>query len=1003
VALLILHHIICDGWSMGVLLREIAGLYTAFAPPSQEARPSPLPELGVQYADYAVWQRRWLTGEVLEAQLAYWRDELAGAPALLELPTDRPRPPVQTSHGAVEPVVLTGELTAALRELGRREGITLFMALLAGFQALLHRLSGQDDVLVGSPLANRNRSETEALIGFFVNTLVLRARFGSPEPEGLDVRTLLARARTAALNAYAHQDLPFERLVEELQIERSLAHGPLFQVMFALQNAPVGRLELPGLLLAPMDTGGGTAKFDLTLSFSESGGALAGGLEYNTDLFDTATARRLAVQLEVLLAAAVADPGGRVWELPLLTAAQRSQLLVEWNDTASGYPRDLTLAELFAEQVARRPDAVALVSGGGGLEQVTYGELHRRATALSRRLAGLGAGPEVPVALFAQRSPAAVAGLLAITMAGGFYVPLDPEHPAERLALLLADVGASLLLADRASAARLPATSAKLVLLDGEEAGGGEKAAPRLPRLPVPDNLAYVMYTSGSTGRPKGVGVTHRNVNRLARGGRFAHMGSGQIFLQLAPLAFDASTLEVWGALANGGRLVLAPAGRLSLGELAETLALHEVTTLWLTAGLFHQVVEEAPEGLRHVRQLLAGGDVLSPPHVRRALAAMDRGVLINGYGPTENTTFTCCHSMRRDEVGDERWMSSVPIGQPIADTRVYLLDSALQPVPAGVYGELFAGGDGMARGYFGRPDLTAERFVPDPLGGSPGDRLYRTGDLARWRPEGVVEFLGRRDHQVKLRGFRVEPGEVEAVLAGYPEVRQAAVLVGRDALGGKRLEGYVAGSVEAPALRQHLESLLPPYMVPSVLVVLETLPLTPNGKVDRQALGRAGMDAAGVGGEGGEGGEPRDVLELQLARIWREVLGVPRIGIRDDFFAAGGHSLLALSLMARVREQLGRDLPLAALFQAPTIESMAALLRRSEGEEAPAVSCLVPIQTQGSGRPFFCVHPGGGDVLCYAPLARYLGPDRPFYGLQSRGLSGEAEPLGRIEDMAAL
>ncbi|MEO6191376.1 MAG: amino acid adenylation domain-containing protein [Thermoanaerobaculia bacterium] len=772
--LMVVHHIAADGWSLGVMVEEIVALY--------DPRPPGLPALAVQYADFAVWQREWLRGEALERQLAYWRERLAGAPAL-DLPTDRPRPPAQSFRGATRMHAIGAPTTQALAALARRHAATLFMLLLAAMQTLLGRYAGQDDVVLGSPIANRTRAEIEPLIGFFVNTLALRGDLAGDPPFG----ELVARARRAALEAYAHQDLPFERLVEELRPERRLSHNPIFQVMFALQNTPLRAIELPGLTFSPVELTFPATRFDLEVFFTESEGGLAVQLTYATDLFDATTIARLESHLDTLLAAALADPSRRLSELSLLAAPERHQLLLGWNDTAAAIPGE-DVAALFAAQARLRPDAVAVASDAGDL---TYAELDRRSSGLARRLAAAGVGPEVRVALLAQRSPAMIVGLLGILKAGGAYVPLDPSYPADRLAWMLADSRSRVLLGQPELLAELPEEIGVTVMpltADPEAPAAPVEMEGPEPLGPLPGGLAYVMYTSGSTGRPKGVGVTHRNIVRLVRESGFADLGADQVFLQLAPISFDASTLEIWAPLLNGGRIAVFPPRRPSLEELGEAIARFGVTSLWLTAGLFHQMVDDRLEALRPLRQLLAGGDVLSPSHVRRALEGLPGLTLINGYGPTEGTTFTCCFPVTAPEQVEE----PVPIGRPIGNTRVYVLGPDLRPVPTGVWGELCAGGDGLSRGYLGRPELTAGLFVPDPFAAEPGGRLYRTGDTVRWRPDGRIEFLGRRDGQVKLRGFRIELGEIESALARHPAVREAAVVARDGGPLGRRLIAYV-------------------------------------------------------------------------------------------------------------------------------------------------------------------------------------------------------------------
>ena len=927
--LLTLHHIVSDAWSIAVLIRESAALYPAFL----DGGPSPLPELPIQYGDFSAWQRERLQGGRLDALLSWWKAELAGAPAVLELPADRPRPAVQNYQGASLPFAVPPGLTARLRELGLRQGATLFMTLIASFQALLHRYSRQDDVLVGSPIAGRTLPETEGLIGFFVNMLVLRGRLA----DGPRFSDLLARVSETALEAYAHQDIPFERLVEELGVERSLGHNPLFQVAFALQNVPAGEVSLPGLRLSPMPVDSTAAKFDLNLSLFEVDGGLAGTAEYAAALFDAATVRRLLDRWLVLLEGVAEDPERTVRELPMMTAEDRRQIL-ERSGVVTDYPRDACLHELFEEQAAWRPAAVALRFQG---VETTYAELDAQADALAALLRREGVGPDVPVGIFLERSPEVVVAFLAVLKAGGAYAPLDPAYPAERLAFLLEDVAAPVLITRRELLDRLPESKSRVICWEdlpskGPEGLQGPKARPS------PDNLAYIMYTSGSTGRPKGVAVTHRNVVRLVRETDFAEFGPDETFLLLAPTAFDASTLEIWGPLLNGGTLVVFPPHTPTLEELGEALVRERVTTLWLTAGLFHPMAESQIEGLRGLRQLVAGGDVLSPPVVRRALRELPGVTIVNGYGPTENTTFTCCHAMRGpDALGP--LATSVPVGRPIANTRVWLLDGELRPVPPGVPGELCAGGDGLARGYLNRPELTAERFVPDPVSGLPGERLYRTGDLARLLPGGEFEFLGRIDQQVKIRGHRVEPGEIEAALSSHPAVSGAAVVVRGEGSDRWLMACLVAPSDSETAVRAFLRERLPEPMIPSAWVFLDELPLNPNGKVDRQALARIEPERVEVIEEA-----PRTATEELLAGVWADLLGRERVGRRESFFEAGGHSLLGTRLASRVRELFGVEMPLRLLFEEPVLADLAA---RIDGLRRQGESFAPPILATGLDR----------------------------------------------------
>jgi amino acid adenylation domain-containing protein len=926
-ALVVCHHIVADGWSTGVLLGEIAALYTGV----------PIPPLPVHYPDYAVWQRRWQDGEALAESLAWWRRQLAGHPTL-ELPFDRPRPPVPSHAGVLVPVEIPDGLSRSLRALARETGSTLFMVLLAGFAALLHRLTGSEDVRVGTPVAHRGRPELEGMIGFLVNTLVLRVDL-SGEPSGTD---LLAHVRTTALGAWAHQDVPFEKLVEELRPERRLDQNPLFQVAFGFDRS--SQLHLEGLRAARVPIHSGTAKFDLYAGLEEDpSGGLSGFWELPTDLFDRTTVQRFAAQWLTLLSGLAADPGRQVRELALLSAAESHQVSQEWNDTAATYPSEATLWDLFALQAECAPDAVALAQGEA---EMTYSELARRARALGEHLRDLGVAPDVPVALALPKGFDLIVSILGILEAGGAYVPLDLSHPQERLTFLLRDTEAPVLVTRGTAAHHLAYPGVHVVDLDTRE------VAPPLPgdgrvrgrggrgvRVPSADNLAYILYTSGSTGSPKGVAVTHRNVARLVLGTSYARFGPDEVFLQASPVAFDASTLEIWGPLLHGGRLVLPSIERPSLAELGREIREGGVTTLWLTAGLFHPMVEEEIDGLSGVRQLLAGGDVVSPAAVRQVLERHPGIVVIDGYGPTEGTTFSSCHRM--SDAADLG--ASVPIGRPIANARALILDQDLRPAPLGVPGELYLGGDGIARGYFGRPDLTAERFVPDPF--TDGERLYRTGDRVRWRADGRLDFLGRIDLQVKVAGWRVEPGEIETLLALHPAVRQSAVLIRDEPPAGRRLAAYVVASQVSPDdLRSWLRTRLPEPMIPALWVLLDRLPLTSNGKVDRAALAAMALAPAD---EAAPVDTPRSPAAELLAGLWADLLGVERVGLRDDFFALGGHSLLATRLISRVRQLLGVDLPLRALFETPTLAALAEQveLLRSDGP-LPPITAAPPAET---------------------------------------------------------
>ena len=973
---LTLHHIASDGWSMGILVHELTTLYAAFA----EGRPSPLPELPVQYADFAVWQGSWLKGEILERKISFWRSQLAGLPPRLEMPTDRPRPAAQSYRGASRPMRLPAELMGRIRALGGREGATLFMVLLAGFQTLLARYSGQQDLAVGTPIAGRNRIETEGLIGFFVNTLVLRGDLsGRPS-----FKELLGRVRETALAAYLHQDLPFEKLVQELSPERSLSHSPLFQVMLTLQNAPVQSLETGTLHVRPMSGTSRTAKFDLELILQEHDGGLAGVAEYAVDLFDSVTVDRLIVHFEKLLTAALTAPEQAVSELPLLAPSERWQTLHEWNDTERAFPKDACIQDLFAEQAARTPHAVAVSFKD---QRLTYRELDERAGRLARWLIDRsvgGVGTDVLVAVLLERSLEMIVALVGILKAGGAYAPLEPGLPPSRLRWLLDDVRSPVLLTQTALLPEVEAAGGfeGPVLWMDEEKLEGPGLGDRVPSHPL--QLAYVNYTSGSTGMPKGVVVPHLGVTRLVMNPDYMEMGPDDVILQLSTYAWDAATWEIWGALLNGGHLVMIPRETvLDFRRLAGVLAEERITALYLTTALFNQFVEQEGGSLAGLSTLIIGGETASVPHFQKAVEMLPRTRIINEYGPTENTSYSSWQLVR-----DTPEQGALPIGKPLSNSTVYVLDRELQPMPLGLPGELFLGGDGLARGYLGRPDLTAERFVPHPF--AAGERLYRTGDLGAWRPDGTLDFFGRMDFQVKIRGHRIEPAEVEDAIKRHEGVEDAVVLAYEPVPQDKRLVAYVTGSIVIEELREFLRERLPDYMVPASFVTLAALPLSPIGKVDRKALPPPGQQSSETSYVA-----PFTHAERALAEIWAELLGVERVGVTDDFFALGGHSLLAVRLMARIEQVFGVKLPLATLFEAPSVRPLAeAILGDPVWRTA-----LVRLHPGGSRRPLFLLHPAGGDVFSYVDLAKRLGTERPVYGLQAVS-EGGGQPT--MEDLAA-
>jgi amino acid adenylation domain-containing protein len=905
-----LHHIVSDGWSTRNLVTELGALYPAFA----AGAPSPLPALAVQYADFAAWQRRWLAGEVLDAELAYWRQRLAGAPPFLELPTDRPRPVAQRFRGDLVPLAFPAH--RELRAFARREGATLFMLILAGFQTLLSRYTGQQDLCIGTPIAGRNRHETEDLIGFFINTLVLRADLsGSPA-----FRALLRQVRETALQAHAHQDLPFEKLLEHLAPPRNLSYTPLFQVMLDLHNLPRLRLELEGLVVDPLEVDTATAKFDLTLTLSDREDGLSGVLEYDSDLFDRPTIVRLGEHLKVLLDGALADPGRGLPDLPLLARSERWQALYEWNDTHREYPRACCIQDLFEEQAARTPDAIAVSFEGRAL---SYRQLDARANRLAHWLLARGVAMDGLVAVLVERSLEMIVALVGILKAGGAYAPFEPGMPPARLRFLLDDVASPVLLTQGDLLPEVEAAGGfdgPVLLLEAGDPEGQPDVRPGLPTHP--DQLAYVNYTSGSTGRPKGVVVSHLGVTRLVKNTDYMEMGPEDVILQLSTYAWDAATWEIWGALLNGGRLVMIPrATVLDFRRLARVLVEERITALYLTTSLFNQFVEQEGESLAGLGTLIIGGETASVPHFRRAVEMLPRTRIINEYGPTENTSYSSWQLVRGTP--DQ---GALPIGKPLANSTVYVLDRDLQPTPVGVPGELFLGGDGLARGYLGRPDLTAERFVPHPF--ALGERLYRTGDLGAWRPDGTLDFLGRMDFQVKIRGHRIEPAEVEDALKRHALVEDAAVLAYEPIPQDRRLAAYVVPrtggeGLEIRDLRAFLLETLPDYMVPSAFVLLPALPLSSTGKVDRKALPPPDGAQAGPAGYVA----PRNAVETVVAGMFEELLGVEGVGLEGSFFELGGHSLLATRLVAWVQDTFGIELPLRTLFETPTVEAIAAAL----------------------------------------------------------------------------
>ena len=973
-----MHHIIGDQWSFAIIGRECAALYNDFCE-GQTAIPEPS---ALQYADFAVWQRQWLNTEVLQNLLTYWRTRLVGL-QVLAVPTDYPRPQAQRYAGSYRAIDLTDSLLANLTRLSVQRGSTLFMTLLAAFQILLGRYAGQTDVAIGVPIANRTHLSTEGIVGTFVNTLVMRTDL-SGNPTFTEV---LRRVREVALSAYDHQDLPFERLVEELSTKRDLSYSPLVQVLFNVANAPMDKTQFHGLTWAPFEFDGGAAQFDLTMAVDAELTKKA-HLSFRTDLFDGSTIERMAVQYKTLLEAVAADPQKNIADYQILSQSDRHLILHQWNKTHAGYPHVKALPQLIADQAASTPDSIALSMDGRTL---TYGALNAQANRLARYLRRLGVGRGGLVGICLERSPMMVAGLLGILKAGAGYVPLDPDYPLDRLGFMVEDSGSRVIVTSSALLDRIPHEGRHAVCIDRERDAIDQEASTALEH-PDPDDVAYVMYTSGSTGKPKGVEITHQSlVNFLWSMRNILGCTSRDVLLSVTTLSFDIAGLELYLPLIVGGRVELASHqvaldGRLLRRRLEEVCP----SIMQATPATWHMLIDAGWEPTPHLTAL-CGGEALPRELADQILARA--GSLWNMYGPTETTIWSTLSKI-------EQGLMEITIGRPIANTQLYILDDSLQPVPIGVPGELYIGGDGVANGYRHRPELTAERFILHPFSDRPGARLYKTGDLARYRSDGRVVHLGRLDHQVKIRGFRIEIGEIEAALSRHPAVRQVVVTAREDQHGLKQLAAYLVCQNETAStpteLRALLRKALPEYMMPSYFVFLDALPLTANHKVDVKALPAPAV--SGVSSDKIHVG-PRNGLEVQLAALWQQVLGVHDPDVYDNFFDLGGHSLKAAQLFYLLEQVYGRQLPLATLFQAPTIAALASVLLREQW--TPPWQSLVAIQPSGTAAPIFMVPGVGGNVLIFAQLARLLGPDQPFYGLQARGLDGKEAPFISVPEMA--
>ena len=908
VIFLVIHHIVTDGWSMDIFMSELLTVYEAFS----RGEPSPLPELPLQYGDFATWQRGSIAAETLDQQLAFWKRQLNGDLPMLELPTDHPRPVRVTNSGADEYFDVTQNLTEKLNELGHSEGATLFMTLAAAFLTLLHRYTGQSDILLGTGIAGRNHPQIENLIGFFISNVVLRTDLsGNPT-----FRELLRRVREVALGAYEHQDVPFEKLVEELQPHRDQSRQALFQVMFNLQTASPEEPAARDLTITPRDIGN-QARFDLEFHLWIVPEGLAGPLIYNTDLFERATIVRMLEHYQTLLEGIAANPDARLSDLPLLTKEELTQAR-KWSRSESEYERDLCVHELVAAEAVRRPEAVALIYGE---KQLTYGQLNERANQLAHYLRKRGVGLEVRAGVLLEPSIEFVVALLAILKAGGSYVPLDPAYPKQRLEFMLDDAGVRLLLTVPGESEL--SESREVVYLDETWKQFADESRENPQTQTTAEDLAYVMYTSGSTGQPKGAAITHRAINRLVRNTNYVQLNESDRVAQASNVSFDAATFEIWGALTSGATLVgVTKETVISPSEFKRAIAEQQISVMFLTTALFNQVAQNEPDAFASMRYVLFGGELCDAQAAGRVLQSGKPQHLQHVYGPTEGTTFSTSYEIH-EVTADAR---TLPIGRVISSTELWVLDQYGQVAPVGVPGELYIGGDGIAREYLGCPELTAEKFVPHPYSTEPGARLYRTGDLVRYLSDGNIDFLGRMDQQVKLRGFRIELGEIETVLQQHPAVRESVVVFREDAPGHKHLVAYVVGDSQTPAgaqliteLRSWVQQRLPDYFMPAHFIVLDKLPLTPNGKVDRRVL-----PAPDNTTQSETFLAPRTPEEEKIAEIWADVLNIKPIGVETNFFDLGGHSLLATRIVTRIREEFCLNIPLRVLFDSPTIAGLA-------------------------------------------------------------------------------
>lgn len=990
ILLVIMHHIITDGWSCGVFLRELSTLYAAFS----KNQPSPLPKLPIQYADFTIWQRDRLKGEFLATQLNYWKQQLQGELPVLQLPTDHLRPNLTTFTGAKQYFTFSTSLTNALKQLSQREDATLFMSLLAAFNILLYRYTDQEDILIGSPIANRNRPELEGMLGLFVNTLVLRNNLsGNPS-----FRELLHRVREVTLDAYAHQDLPFEMIVEELQPERDLSRNPLYEVMFVLQNTPGSVEEVSGLTLRTLEFDSGTAQLDIFLSMSESEEGLTGCLEYNTDIFDSTTISQFINNFQTLLDNIVANPEQELSELSILTDFEQKELLFKLNQTHADYPQDVTLHQLFEQQVELTPLSVALISDS---EEITYLQLNHRVNQLAYYLNKQGVTKETLVALCLERSLDMVVGILAILKAGGAYIPLDPSYPVERLNFMLSDSQASLLISQQEILEKLSLFAAKTVCLDIHKEEIAQESLENPINLSFSDNLAYIIYTSGSTGTPKGVLGTHRGtVNGLRWLWKTYPFTPGEVCCQKTAISFVDSVWEIFAPLLQGiPTVIIRNATVIDPQLFIESLVQYKVSRIIIVPSLLRLLLDNYShlvKKLTHLKFWITSGEALSVKLVQTFREIISEAKLINLYGSSEvsaNATYYDTSLLPSQA-------HSVPIGRPIDNTQIYVLNRDLQLTPIGVLGELYLGGYGLAKGYLHRPELTKEKFIDNPF--IPGSKLYKTGDLVRYLQDGNLEYLGRHDEQVKIRGFRVELGEIATVIAQHPDVRESVVIASNDNQDNTRLIAYIVTDKQDintdinAELLSYLQQKLPNYMLPSAFIVLDKLPLTPNGKVDKRALSKSEVIQSNTNKDFIA---PRNFTELALAKIWENLLNTNPVGVTDNFFDLGGHSFLGVRLMAQIYDKFRHNLPLSTLFENPTIEKLAAIVSQPFREISNYH--LVSINSSGDKLPFFCMHGAGGDISQYFKLSKILGEEYPFYGLE-HGPDPEQPKIISVEETAS-